>query len=237
MDDIQRMIEAYRARTVPDASTKAALLRRLQARPRDPRRLALAVALSVGIAAAILLAIAALSRVLAPPPVVPVKEEAVYGAASRPAERGEVVERERVLATTPRAPAEPSSSLPALATESTRIDRPRPRSTTPSRASDEIPSSDPSPSSDAPASTIAAEARLLTKAQQALASSPRRALALLDEHAQRFPSGAMALEREALRAIASCDAGLADAPARARALLARPDVSSYAARIRRACES
>jgi hypothetical protein len=55
------------------------------------------------------------------------------------------------------------------------------------------------------------EASLLTQARAALASHPERALALTQQHVQRFPNGALAQEREviaiaALRALGRTDA-------------------------------
>lgn len=44
-----------------------------------------------------------------------------------------------------------------------------------------------------------AEVSLLTRAEQALVLSPARALPILQEHAQRFPEGVLAQEREVLR--------------------------------------
>jgi outer membrane biosynthesis protein TonB len=212
------MLEAYRARTVPNAATKAAMLQRL--RRHDPGRLVISVALSVAIAAAILLAIAAVGRVMAPAEVVPPGEQAVYGAA--PPKREQAETRAPAVAPAPRVeakietPPPPAPAPPKIRRAPARIEAPQP---------------EPAPPS------ITEEARLLARAQQALrADAPDRALELLDEHGRRFPSGAMALEREALRAIASCKAHRPDAAARARTLLSRPDAASYAARIRSACE-
>ena len=61
----------------------------------------------------------------------------------------------------------------------------------------------------------------------------QRTLALLEEHARTYPNGSMALERDALHTIASCDLERTpDALARARALLGSGRSVSYAARIR-----
>jgi len=52
---------------------------------------------------------------------------------------------------------------------------------------------------------LGAEAALLESVERALrARDSARALALLDEHARRFPAGALLMEAEAARAIATC---------------------------------
>jgi hypothetical protein len=73
-----------------------------------------------------------------------------------------------------------------------------------------------------------AELALLTRAEQALELKPAVALAILDEHAQRFPDGVLAQEREVM----SIDAELAlghksAAAARARAFLVRFPSSAH----------
>lgn len=69
------------------------------------------------------------------------------------------------------------------------------------------------------------EVALLTRAEQALDRSPTRALQVLQEHAQRFPSGMLVQEREILRIDAEMALGRGPAAAaRARELLKRfPD--------------
>lgn len=57
--------------------------------------------------------------------------------------------------------------------------------------------SSPPPGSPEP-TDLAAEASLLRRAQDALRSSPADALAFTDEHARRFPRGALAQEREVM---------------------------------------
>lgn len=54
------------------------------------------------------------------------------------------------------------------------------------------------------------EAALLRAARALLASDPAGALAKLDEHARRFPSGALTEEREAARILALCKTGRED---------------------------
>ena len=59
----------------------------------------------------------------------------------------------------------------------------------------EVVEAEPTPRS-APRDTGMDELTLVTTAQSSLASSPSRALALAEEHARRFPEGALAQERE-----------------------------------------
>ena len=85
------------------------------------------------------------------------------------------------------------------------------------------------------AETLAEETRLLREADQALrAGNAQHALALLDEHANRYPRGALAPERNAERIIARCKLGQVDAKA-ARAYLGAHANSAFAPRIRDAC--
>jgi hypothetical protein len=74
----------------------------------------------------------------------------------------------------------------------------------------------------APAPTGPKELELLMSAQDALDASPQRALGLLDQHAQLYPSGNFALEREALAVEALRKLGrTSTAQARARAFIMR----------------
>jgi hypothetical protein len=85
------------------------------------------------------------------------------------------------------------------------------------------------------ADTLAAETSLLRDADQALrAGNAQRALSLLDEHAARYPHGALAPERNAERMIARCQLGQIDAD-NAQAYLAAHPSSAFTARIRDAC--
>jgi hypothetical protein len=86
-----------------------------------------------------------------------------------------------------------------------------------------------------PAADLAEETRLLRDADKALrAGSTAKAIALLDEHAARFPKGALAPERAAERLIVSCELGVADR-GRVDQFLASRGASPLAARVRRAC--
>jgi hypothetical protein len=77
-----------------------------------------------------------------------------------------------------------------------------------------------------------AELELLRNARAALAHAPARTLGLATEHAQRFPDGTFAEEREALAIEALVRLGREPAArARAHALGARFPLSAYARRI------
>ncbi len=86
-----------------------------------------------------------------------------------------------------------------------------------------------------PAPTEAAspdEFALLRAARQAVASQPERALSLTEEHAQRFPSGMLAQEREAIAIEALAKLGReAQAQSRAHTFLKAHPGSPYRPRI------
>ena len=68
------------------------------------------------------------------------------------------------------------------------------------------------------------------------AGDPERALALLDSHAQRFPDGAMAEERDELQVFATCKTGQGDAARELATLfLAKHPGSPYAAAVKASC--
>jgi RNA polymerase sigma factor (sigma-70 family) len=74
-----------------------------------------------------------------------------------------------------------------------------------------IPAPSPATVSPEPADPLTAELALLQRAQQALRDhQPTAALALLDEHALRFPQGQLVDERRAARVRALCAAGRRD---------------------------
>jgi hypothetical protein len=86
-----------------------------------------------------------------------------------------------------------------------------------------------------PASDLAVETQLLRDADRALrAGNTARALSLLDDHAARFPKGALAPERTAERLIVTCELGVADSR-RVDSYLASHPAAPLAARVRRAC--
>lgn len=88
-----------------------------------------------------------------------------------------------------------------------------------------------------PRSSLADETALLVDANGALRShDPTRALAMLDEHAARFPNGALSEERDATRIIALCEAGRTTQAKNeaTRFLTARPKSPSVS-RVRASC--
>lgn len=223
-DDARRMVSAYRVRAVPDAATKAALLARLHAasRPRRPVvRGAIAVGVVLALAAAVLLSIAGLGRLLVNVDEVPANEAV-----------------DRTSPPTPQPVVEvPTTIVPPAGASNTSAPIEVVSEVVPQRPVRRIP---PARTTTEPASTIelSSEAALLAAAQTALRDrDPARALELLTRHATRFASGEMAIEREALRVIALCELRRHDeGRAAATAVLADPRSRPYAARIRRACE-
>jgi len=84
-----------------------------------------------------------------------------------------------------------------------------------------------------PAATVGVELVLLRAAQRALAEhDAAKALVLLDEHARRFPHGALVEERDAARVLALCDLGRrAEAHQAGAGFLAAFPQSPYAERV------
>jgi hypothetical protein len=99
------------------------------------------------------------------------------------------------------AQAPPSTAAPSPATTSTvapeAVDaaKPAPSSTSAMRAPAEGRGAPP-PSK--PITDASAEAALLERAREAIATDPKRALAITREHARRFPKGILAQEREVI---------------------------------------
>ncbi|WAS95525.1 hypothetical protein [Nannocystis punicea] len=83
---------------------------------------------------------------------------------------------------------------------------------------------------------FAAELQLLATAQAAIQRGDlREGLAALRRHAQLYPAGHFAQDRDALRAIARCEGEQANAPAAGRRFLAANPTSIHAERVRGAC--
>ena len=82
------------------------------------------------------------------------------------------------------------------------------------------------------------ELQLLTQAQRALErGDPAAALGALAQHRREHPQGALSIEREGLRAVASCDAKRPDGKALAERFVARNPSSPLVSRVRAACLS
>jgi hypothetical protein len=89
--------------------------------------------------------------------------------------------------------------------------------------------------SAASATTFDAELKLISLAKGELdARRFRQARAWLGEHAERFPNGVFAVEREALRVLADCEQGPKNEEL-ARAFAARHPGSPLVERLERAC--
>jgi hypothetical protein len=89
----------------------------------------------------------------------------------------------------------------------------------------------------APRSTLAEETRILSQARGDLIDGkPEQALVRLGDHARRFPDGMLAEERQALRAVALCEAGRdAEGQTAARSFLREHPHAALAQRVRSAC--
>ncbi len=112
------------------------------------------------------------------------------------------------LSPTPAAPAPDSSAVASTVVEPspppTRHVVPAPAASSGGR---QVPAA-ASAESPSPGSGLGAEAALLESAERSLRDHDgARALALLDEHARRFPDGVFLVEAEAARAIATCETG------------------------------
>lgn len=84
---------------------------------------------------------------------------------------------------------------------------------------------------------LAEELRLMRAASAALTDDePAQALRVLSDHARRFPEGALAQERRALRAIGLCKQSAPEARRERDAFLNSDAQSPLAARVREACE-
>jgi hypothetical protein len=115
------------------------------------------------------------------------------------------------LGPTPAAPAPDSSTVASTVVEPSPPPVPPARHVVPAPAASSGGSQVPAAASaegPSPESGLGAEAALLESAERSLRDhDDARALALLDEHARRFPDGIFLVEAEAARAIATCETG------------------------------
>jgi hypothetical protein len=104
----------------------------------------------------------------------------------------------------------------------------------PATSAEPTPKPEPTP---ALGSTLAEENRLIARARAALLDEhPEQALQHLDEHARRFEAGVLGQERQALRAVALCEAGRElEGSAAARSFLRAHPRAALAQRVRSAC--
>jgi hypothetical protein len=149
-------------------------------------------------------------------------------------------EHERAEPTAPvvaETPPTPAAIAPAPVTDTSPpravVDGPRPTS----NARHEPVGTRSAPAPHAIASTLEAETRLLRAADVALRSGDaQRALALLDEHAARFPAGVLEEERAAERVLALCSLGRThEAQADVERFLRERPRSPLADRVRSSC--
>lgn len=250
--DALAMLRAYRAEARIPAEVHERVWSRVRADVEPPRGQWLRYGAVVGGLAAAALAVLWLGgQVLRNEPRAPASQ-AGYGREGD-APQGVVEPRGSARAVPSKRPASPSPAATAAEAE-----RPQPAAAPPERervpseatASEAVPSRGstarrgaapdgrpPAPAEPAPGSTLAEENRLLKQARAALVDAkPEQALARLGEHARRFPDGVLAEEREALRAVALCEAGReADGDAAAQAFLREHPQAALAERVRSAC--
>lgn len=254
-DDALAMLRAYRAQAQIPAALHERVWSRVQADVTAPRRQWLRYGVAIGgLAAAALAVLWVGGQVLRPEPTVPgnqagyeqraapehgvvepaparpgTHEQAPKPAPSSPPRGDDEPAAPGPAASGPREPTTARGGLHGGATGSVR--RPAPDdASTPLDAS--------APDDASAGSTLAAENRLLAQARAALIEGePSRALGRLDEHARRFPDGVLSEERQALRAVALCEAGReAEGDAAARAFLRAHPQAALAERVRSACQ-
>jgi hypothetical protein len=238
--------------TAADAErVRAGLLRRLAqvrpvaqepaaAPPREAPRAAAAVvlfaksaAISVGLAVTALGGLHLGARALSPTPAelptrVATATEVPRGDAPVPSRR--IVEPPAPATSPSLAPVTPT--LAPQATPTTRTTARAPGSTSaPSRGGETI------AAAMAPADALQQELALVRSAREAIAAGRHAdADAPLARHAQQFPDGALAPEREAYRAIVACRLGRGDASKWARAFAQAHPTASLLGEVNAACE-
>ena len=136
-----------------------------------------------------------------------------------------------VALTRPTLPPPPAPAAPLPAHTGNHPPPPKPAELAPIPEVAETPSVPVLPVKELPA--LWDEPQLIERARKALASEPRRALSLTQEHQRRFPSGALVIERDviALEALARSGQGV-EAMRRARAFEAKYPQSIHLPRVR-----
>jgi hypothetical protein len=136
------------------------------------------------------------------------------------------------VAPTPRL--EPATPVLAASPPSLALPTPEPESSEPVRGRNDPPMSSPAPASSQRTTTFDAELRLISAAKSELDKGrPHLAAAWLSEHAESFPAGIFALDREALRILVRCRQ--ARDPQLARVFAERHPDSQMVDRLLRAC--
>jgi hypothetical protein len=238
--DAQRMLSLWRTADAMPRAVHARVWQRLRAPKRAPVRsdgLLIAV-LAFGIAAAVLLAIWGVGRLLpsmrrsAGPRSDP---QAEHGQA-QPSPTGTAIDVQPANAPPRASMPAPAVTLPPAPTPVVEAPAPGPTSMRPrSPASHDAAASDDA-KIDERSTRIARERDLIERAWSALAEGdPRAALDRCAEHERAFPDGLLAPERAAIAVIARCKRGDAGAIASADAWLAAEPRSPLAGRVRAAC--
>jgi len=135
---------------------------------------------------------------------------------------------------------EPRQPVPSavVASPPQTLSHPAPRPKPPARVAERPSPAPAAVAMTAPAvdsSSLTEETRLLREADRAIRAGDReRAMALLNDHATRFPDGNLAPERLAERMVILCEEGKADASAGARFLAMHPG-SALTARLKQSC--
>jgi type IV secretory pathway VirB10-like protein len=152
-----------------------------------------------------------------------------WGAGSTVAASGVVLAMALTRPTSPPPPPAPTAPLPAHPASDQVSQKPAEPAVTAEVA--ETPSPPINPVKELPA--LWDEPQLIERARKALASEPRRALSLTQEHQRRFPAGALAVERDVIALEALARSGqTAEAKRRARAFEAKYPKSIHLPRVR-----
>lgn len=220
--ELERLLNATRAGTEPDANARARVRAALAVGLVSAGAVKAGITTRVGLGAKLwLLSALAVAVLVGLSLLGPPGESAPAPALARASASASLAAVQPALEPAPLVAAAPSAL--ATASASAALAAPRPASSQPRAVA----------KPEEPADELA----LVSAMQLALRSgNAAQALALANEHARRFPGGALAQEREGARAIAHCQLAV---PASRPAILAnfeqRYARSPYAARVRDAC--
>ena len=154
-----------------------------------------------------------------------------WGAGSTVAASGVVLAVALTRPTSPPPPVSPAPAAPLPAHTVREQSSQTPAEPAATAEVAEIPSPPTNPVKELPA--LWDEPQLIERARKALASEPRRALSLTQEHQRRFPGGALAVERDVIALEALARSGqTAEAARRARAFEAKYPKSIHLPRVR-----
>jgi hypothetical protein len=245
------LLAVYRDEERPPEAIRARVWARLEAAPPvhavddAPRPVRLRfVGLGLAAAAALVLGFLGLRGAVAEQDADDLRERPEAVLQHEPGESGGVAEHAAPRVPSKLRPAtserrEPRDSSP-IGSDEAELDGPQPSDTSEPRppASPRPRAKPPAEEPRSPAETLAQETSLLKQARAALAADDHaRALSLLQTHADRFGSGVLAEERDALRAVTLCSSGRwQDGRAAARAFSRRYPRSPLEGRVRSACD-